>query len=159
MKFQKVDLTDKSNLKFECFEARRDSRPYLNLIFLKVSGQYRHGSEGKADCYFIKNVMLQASDCFCPSGMVVDFRELEYEWGDDIEMLFDCPNYLKEVAFILGPKCQPALASLLLYDENAPLIDEKLFFNCEKSAIASIKKRVVASWNERNQNSRLKRFD
>jgi hypothetical protein len=49
-----------------------------------ISGRYRHGSAGKDDALLIKWRLNQFHDLVRFHGLVVDCRDLDYHWGDDL---------------------------------------------------------------------------
>jgi hypothetical protein len=54
---------------------------------IRFAGLYGRGSAGKDDALFIKWRIAEFSELRLPSsidGLVVDLRELDYEWGDDL---------------------------------------------------------------------------
>ena len=56
---------------------------------IRFSGTYRPGSQGSDDAMFIKWRINEFCDLELPeriSGLLVDFRDLEYTWGDDLEV-------------------------------------------------------------------------
>ena len=81
-----VDLDRISTITYSCaiFQAPRSH--YAGGI-ITFSGRYRPGSAGFSDALFIKWKIDQFCDIDEPAriyGLVVDFRELDYEWGEDL---------------------------------------------------------------------------
>jgi len=52
--------------------------------FIAVSGYYRRGSDGKPDGMWIRWQIDEFCEYFKPHSLLVDLRELDYEWGDDL---------------------------------------------------------------------------
>jgi hypothetical protein len=56
---------------------------------IQFSGRYRDGSAGSDDALFIEwriREFCSLPDDRSPSGLIVDLRELHYEWGDDLHV-------------------------------------------------------------------------
>ncbi|TQV88273.1 hypothetical protein [Aliikangiella coralliicola] len=55
---------------------------------IKISGKYGYGSDGAADAKFISWRVGEILDHpeYWIRGVVIDISELEYEWGDDIDV-------------------------------------------------------------------------
>lgn len=56
---------------------------------IRFSGIYRPGSQGSDDALFIQWRLNEFCDITLPdsiSGLLVDFRELDYTWGDDLDV-------------------------------------------------------------------------
>jgi hypothetical protein len=55
-----------------------------------VSGTYRYGSAGRDDAFLIRertrDLLDHGSTGGCPSGLIVDLRNVDYEWGDDLDL-------------------------------------------------------------------------
>jgi hypothetical protein len=75
-----------SDISYECFLWKiPNSQDFAGLI--TFSGTYRNGSNGFDDALFIKwkiNEFCEVETPFPICGLVVDFSELIYEWGDDL---------------------------------------------------------------------------
>jgi hypothetical protein len=74
---------DISEIQFRPYTWKYDDRP-LRYGYVIFEGKYRHGSAGKDDALFIQWRLTQFCEAVEPSCLVVDLRQLEYEWGDDI---------------------------------------------------------------------------
>ena len=48
------------------------------------SGRYKPGSEGQDDARFIRRTLRDFYELYPVDGIVIDCRELVYEWGDDL---------------------------------------------------------------------------
>ncbi|GAA4801357.1 hypothetical protein [Lysobacter hankyongensis] len=84
---------------------------YLLVAF---EGEYRSGSEGAPDAYFMAGAIDNACALWghaARNGLVIDLRRLRYSWGDDIEGVLRNP-YQGACAVVIGPNCSEALGSL-----------------------------------------------
>ncbi len=64
------------------WRSRRNQR-IGGLVALR--GVYPSGSAGKDDARYIRWLLREFYTLHCPDGLVVDCRELEYVWGDDLD--------------------------------------------------------------------------
>lgn len=71
-----------SAIQYECYIWKVPKAPY-GAGYIKFSGVYQHGSAGKDDARFIRQRLNEFSELTHIRGLVVDFRELVYVWGDD----------------------------------------------------------------------------
>jgi hypothetical protein len=57
---------------------------------IAFSGTYRHGSAGADDARLVRrrteDFIDHGSSGGLPWGVIIDLRDLEYEWGDDLDM-------------------------------------------------------------------------
>ena len=85
---------------------------------IAYSGSYGFGSAGKPDARYIVATIKAASAAWRADSTILDFRDLTYEWGDDMDAILtaeddvDAPGLAKPLAIIVGPGCKPALMSL-----------------------------------------------
>jgi hypothetical protein len=129
------ELFDETNLRYEADWGYSETVKYEKIMIVKFIGEYKHGSQGKPDCSYIKTIsraIVSESDC---RGFIFDLSELLYEWGDDIDIIFsglsdrylstdkkdddDEPLYRLHTvaeAILIGPLCKPALTSLFQCD-------------------------------------------
>lgn len=118
MELTKVTLSDISRITHEVFLPR--SEPYVIPDFkvIRYTGHYRHGSAGKADARYISATTAAAHEAWFSSGIVLDFTELQYEWGDEMECVFDIGqrsqhNCAFPLVIVVGPECKEGLKSLV----------------------------------------------
>lgn len=81
---------DIGNLKIELYKIPRTK----NSFYLKIAGFYPRGSAGSIEGKFIGIKIREVMRDFFPEGLIMDFTELDYEWGDDIEIY---PWQLKKI--------------------------------------------------------------
>jgi hypothetical protein len=96
------------------------SRVWKNMRYLIVrfSGVYRDGSEGNPDAKYMYAMAEAGIAAYDTDGVILDFENLSYQWGDRIEQVFSAGTARRTglepfpLAVIAGPGCAPALASL-----------------------------------------------
>jgi hypothetical protein len=118
---------DISSISFECYTWRYnlDASDSGYIVF---QGQYRYGSAGADDALFIKWRLNQFCDALQPSRLIVDLRELDYQWGDDLSLYpFHFLDPESKIRFILTPQ-QVSYYESTIYSSNI-CIDEVAALN------------------------------
>jgi hypothetical protein len=83
-----VDLEHISQLQYSCFQWTIPKRRVLAGL-IRFEGIYQSGSLGADDALFIKWRVNEFCEYPNPGriyGLIVDFRSLQYEWGDDLDI-------------------------------------------------------------------------
>lgn len=115
IRVSKFDLEEVSVVA-ELFKWTKNTR---NLYLLKFSGIYPHGSQGANEGKFIARKIRELMRDFSPKGLIIDFSNLNYEWGDDIEVY---PWQFKKIEnplqFIFKEEQLPFFKFKLKTDEN-----------------------------------------
>jgi hypothetical protein len=113
-----LDLTDFLTIRSSAFLYRSPLEDAPTVLILKFAGLYHPGSSGSPDATFISAVRDAAMLHHEPDGLVLDFSELEYQWGDDLDNLL--PNdealyYWRQtpMAVVIGSKCREAIRTLI----------------------------------------------
>jgi hypothetical protein len=120
-----------------------DGPPHQTSEFLVIRffGSYRDGAEGEQDARYIVAAAAAAREAWWCYSTILDFQELEYRWGDNMEWItrvgWDPGIRLHwPLAVVVGDKCRHALRSLLR-DEYDGLCVESLqeaFALCRQKA-------------------------
>jgi len=79
---------------------------------IAFAGRYREGSEGKMDALFIRWRIEELCDRnLFPAieGLVVDLRDMEYAWGDDLGVEPRCRDLGGRVRVVVRPEQVEAL--------------------------------------------------
>ncbi len=97
-------------------EAPRFHSP--DFLVIRYFGSYRDGGDGKPDALYILAAAAAAREAWWCYSTILDFRELEYHWGDNMEWItrigWDSGIRLHwPMAVVVGDKCRDALRSLL----------------------------------------------
>lgn|GEM_PF-5475008 len=101
---------DPGDLRFS-FHTWRDPRSGRNGGHVAIIGEYRPGSLGTDDALLIRWRLNQFCDAARPDALIVDLRQFEYTWGDDINLYpsrFAGPD--DAIRFIVRPDQKAALA-------------------------------------------------
>lgn len=125
-----VSYAELSDLRHEVAVA--DGPRFQSPEFLVVHyfGSYRSGAEGEQDAKYILAAAAAARQAWWSYSTILDFRELEYRWGDNMQWVagigWDKGIRLHwPLAIVVGDRCRDALRSLLR-DEYAGLCVESL---------------------------------
>lgn len=118
MKLSTVTLKDLSLLTHEVRlpETKKFHSPAFKVI--SYHGEYRHGADGKPDALYIMATAAAAHEAWYTDGIIIDFSDLRYEWGDNMEWVLGIARTTPDgcsypLVIIVGDKCREALLSLL----------------------------------------------
>lgn len=76
-----------------------------NLFYLKFSGDYPTGSKGESEGKFIGLKLNQVTRSHSIDGIIIDFKHLNYTWGDDIDIYpFQFKKANRPLQFIFNPE-------------------------------------------------------
>jgi len=110
----------------------------IDILVISFHGNYRYGSAGKPDAGLIKGLIKTGGSVFDPFSIIIDFRELEYNWGDDLDLSFEEAAPIKAVV-VVGDKCRKAMSTLLFGENsNEDLVDNVFFFDDFEKAIETL---------------------
>jgi hypothetical protein len=95
-----------------------------DALVVAFSGTYGYGSAGNGDAAFMCEAVEAAVAAWTPRAIILDFSELDYEWGDMLESVlpgdegeFGPPCVT--AALVVGDGCREGLRTLL-FGVNAP---------------------------------------
>jgi hypothetical protein len=116
-----------------------DDSPHVQvevLLIAKFRGRYRYGSAGAPDAAFIAGLTQTALEVWNAAAVVLDLSEVSYEWGDEMDLLFDVgASRGAKSAIVVGPACARAIATLMWGTETTRLATEaeKIFDTVEEA--------------------------
>lgn len=146
MKFDAIDLTQRGNITYSMAQWRRTKKPFLSAVHLAFKGNYRSGSGGAPDAHFIEGIVRMAQEIWRPSALLLDLRELRYEWGDEMDLVLQPPTDIS--AILVSPKCEPAISTLYFgLNQRKSVLEEPHFFNALEPAIDYVTQAMAANWN------------
>ena len=119
-----------SEVKVSYYKGCSRVNAFYEILALKYVGTFGIGSKGNADAQYMYATGEFGLHCYSPLGIVLDFSELEYEWGDMIEMVFDIgSNHFvgKEypLALVVSDRCKEAIGTLFFGLESDKAATEK----------------------------------
>ncbi|WII35143.1 hypothetical protein [Paenibacillus thiaminolyticus] len=124
-----VQLADMSGIEVKYYIGSAANRPYDEVLLIAYAGQYGFGSSGNHDARYMRAMGVAALEAWEPSGVILDWSELHYEWGDMLERVLDIGSvkYADEtfpLAVIVGPHCEEAIRTLLLGLHSTDSLDK-----------------------------------
>lgn len=119
MKLSTVRLEELSSLTHEIKlpETEKFHTPAFKVI--SYHGTYGYGSAGKSDALYICATATAAHKAWYTEGIIVDFSDLKYEWGDEMEWIFGIAQggptkCTFPLVVLVGEKSKPAIQTLIL---------------------------------------------
>lgn len=110
-----------------------------DLLIVAVHGTYRKGSAGRSDAAYIKGIVELANGLLNPHMVVVDLSDLNYEWGDNMDLEFSLSDI--PVAVVVGPRNRNALSTLTFgINSKKDIVDNVYYFGDVQSAIRYVEK-------------------
>lgn len=80
--------------------------------------------------------------------MILDLRELSYEWGDEMDLVLQPPTDIS--AIVVSQKCEPAISTLCYgIDTKKSVLEEAHFFDALDPAVDYVTKALAADWNSK----------
>jgi hypothetical protein len=114
-------LSDLSTLKYNFFTVQFNSRhSQERILIVAFDGVYGVGSAGNGDAGFMDAIVDMGKNAFDPAGIVLDFRQLRYEWGD----LMAFPIGAADIhgiapAIVVSDLCREAMTSFVQMEMSA----------------------------------------
>ncbi len=96
------------------------------ILVVAFRGEYRVGSAGNDDAYFMHAVASAGVEARGPSAIILDFSDLKYVWGDMLERVYDAAPQREgsgqTFAVVVGKESREALRTLELGElSNEPI--------------------------------------
>lgn len=151
MKLSTVTLEELSSLTHEVKlpETERFQTPAFKVISYK--GEYGYGAGGKSDALYICATAKAAHSAWYTQGIIIDFSDLKYEWGDEMSWVFgiaqEGPTKCEfPLVVLVGSKCKQAIQSLIPseYHELCSESFEDAVVLLERKSLEY--KRCLAAW-------------
>lgn len=114
MPLKPVTFESETDLRYEIQLESSEDNPRFCIVVLSFSGRYRPGHSGAPDARFIQGIMQAAMGIWRPAALILDFRKLDYIWGDEMEEVLGCRGEIElPYAVVLGDQCRPAITTLV----------------------------------------------
>jgi len=122
-------LEDLSDLTYEVNIGKSSEVDYCDIMILKFIGEYRFGSQGNSDARSMRAIGEAVLEAWNPRGLLIDLRDLSYEWGDQLEDVFyiGSDKYRDRpfpVAVLVGKNSEEAVRTLIVGPWGTEKIDE-----------------------------------
>lgn len=100
-----------------------------DVLVIAFHGTYRRGSQGNPDGAFLRGQVMAGLATYAPSCLLLDFRDLSYEWGNTLLGVFqDVDQFMNDgegvpfpVLTVASDRSAPALHSLLGISGPTPI--------------------------------------
>jgi hypothetical protein len=113
----------------------------VEILVVSFHGIYRNGSAGRPDAGFIKGIINTGLSVFDPFSLLIDLSDLKYNWGDDLDILFNESENVNTVVLV-GEECRKAMSSLAFgVGTNKDIVDNAFYFDNFEKAIAKLKEK------------------
>jgi len=108
-------LRGETEIRYEFQLETSDEKPrFWCILVAKFSGHYRPGHLGAPDALFIQGITQTALGVWRPAALILDFRELAYTWGDEMQGVLGIRGEIKLPFAIVGSEmCLPAIGTLI----------------------------------------------
>jgi hypothetical protein len=148
MTFDHVDLNHGGNITYSLRRWANRRKPFLSIIHIAFFGDYRHGSAGAPDAYYIASMVNAAHQVWYPSAIVLDLGEICYKWGDNMDAVLTVPTDI--FAIVVSPKCEPAISTLTFgMRTDKSVLNEPGYFDSLDSALRHVTQALVGDWNSK----------
>ncbi|HEX4084779.1 MAG TPA: hypothetical protein VHY22_07710 [Chthoniobacteraceae bacterium] len=155
MPFESIDLTNGGNIRYTMRRLARCEMPFLSILHLSFSGDYRAGCDGAVDARYIRGIVETACTIWRPSGLILDLAGLSYEAGEGIDELFE-PVIDEPVAYLVSSLCEPGMSRKCRHPlSSKTILDRENVFNSFDLALRYAREKVVENWNSRASASLL----
>jgi len=121
---RKVDIRPPGNLRCQFSVVDRQDDSKVPVLTIEFSGDYPEGSQGNKHGEYIAAMGLLGASIFDPWAIILDFRNLNYRWGNtllkvfqDLSRFMDAENQPGEPEFpvivVTSEKSRGGILSLL----------------------------------------------
>lgn len=132
--------------KLACGYALFNTAEGSDILVVSFQGEYGYGSRGNGDGTFIRAEIMRGLAAFEPSGVVLDFRQMRYEWGNtllsaiaairDGELRGGTPHF--PIVIVTSELCHDAIVSLVsLGAGDVPLVCNDLEMALGEAQVAA----------------------
>ncbi len=82
MHLKPLDIRRDVSIDHAYFEASLPSAPHLEVLVVRFSGTSGFGCANNSDAIYMDAMIRAGIAAFDPVGVILDLREMAYEWGD-----------------------------------------------------------------------------
>ncbi len=114
-RFVPVQLSDLSTLQYSFSQPEANARSdRTRILCVTFQGVYGYGSAGNSDARFMKAVVHLGCEAFDPKGIVLDFRQLDYQWGDEMAFPIEAAHVdWVRPAILISDLCRQGMTSFV----------------------------------------------
>lgn len=133
MNFENLTLVDpksENELKTEFYVGNSNTHEYdIKIVTIKFIGEYRAGSNGNLDAKFMYSTIEFVKSYFNPNGIILDLRELKYEFGDELTKAFGAGKYIA-FAVLISDLNKKSIGTLVNFGkENIPATEKEYIYD------------------------------
>ena len=114
--FVEKQWSDLSSIQLTMSVADLAQGPARRMLHVQFAGHYHSGSGGTTDALFMYAMARAAVTAWEPDGLILDYSQLEYHWGDEMEWLLpddDGPFEDMPVVVVVGPPSKEGVRMLI----------------------------------------------
>jgi hypothetical protein len=117
MELKRVSLEELSRIEYSLYTGVR-ANTHQEILLARFTGVCGIGSSGSDDAIFMRAIVVAALDAWSPFGLILDLRQLDYQWGDEMtSVLCGGDRYLGvprlPTTVIVSNQCRTGLTSLV----------------------------------------------
>jgi hypothetical protein len=142
VRLRPVTFAELSDLRHEVAVAAGPRFRAPEFLVIRYFGVYKDGSAGRGDALYVVATAAAARKAWWSPCTVLDFRELEYRWGDEMEWVTSIAwdrvlRAHEPLAVVVGDGCRDALRSLLSEEYEQFCVEslEQAFESCRRQAL------------------------
>ncbi|WP_153800114.1 hypothetical protein [Foetidibacter luteolus] len=110
----------------------------VDILAISFHGTYREGAAGSPDAGLMKGIIKTGVSVFDPFALLIDLSDLEYNWGDNLDLSFEEAAPTKTVVLV-GEKCRRAMSTLSFgIDTEKDIVDNEFFFDVYDRALEKL---------------------
>jgi len=114
-----IDFEVSSNIKVVFRVGKSECDTSATILVVSYSGNYKIGCQGNDDAEYMVLIRDFGISMSSADAVIIDFRELNYVWGDMIECVFCFGTTDFPVACVLGDGCREAIGTLVHDNVNS----------------------------------------
>jgi hypothetical protein len=142
VRLRPVTFAELSDLRHEVAIADGPQFQTPEFLVVRYFGVYKQGAAGLGDALYIVATAAAARKAWWSPCTVIDFRELEYCWGDEMAWVTSIvwDRILRAhaaLAVVVGDRCRDAMRSLLREEYERFCVEnlEQAFESCRRQAL------------------------
>jgi hypothetical protein len=130
-----LDIRSDVSIQHAYFEATLPSAPNVEVLVVSFWGKTGSGCANNVDATYMEAMIRAGLTSFACSGVMLDLREMAYEWGDLMQRPFDAHEYLPIVA-VVSDLNREGLTSLMR--DEAEIDPATVLFESMEDALARL---------------------
>jgi hypothetical protein len=142
VRLRPVSYSELSALRHEVAISESAEFEAKEFLVIRYFGSYRDGGAGRGDFQYILATAAAAREAWYCTSTILDFRSLEYHWGDNMlsvtDIVWDPRLRLHwPMAIVVGDGCRDALRSCLQKEYDCWCVEtlEDAFALCRQKSI------------------------